>query len=376
MKQYLFGSLLLVPGLALAQTPAAAPQTFTLKGTIGRLNAPAKVYLLREGHQPDSAALKNGVFELKGTVDAPKQAWLILQRQGQLKKAFSQPAERLTVFLEPGPVVLTSPDSLPKAKVTGGPLTRDYNQLKAALQPTEDKLAALNAAYERTPEAQREEFERRNKAQGEALNQERQRIHAEFIKAHPASWVSLNALQQLSFNPEYAVVAPLYEVLSPALKNSAPGKAYAERLARLKAVAIGAQAPNFSQQTPDGKTVSLADFRGKYVLVDFWASWCHPCREENPNVLRAYNEFKGRNFEVLGVSLDDAKGREKWLKAIKDDGMPWVQVSDLKGWQNEAARSYDVQGIPQNFLIDPQGKILAANLRGDELKAALARYIK
>ena len=112
------------------------------------------------------------------------------------------------------------------------------------------------------------------------------------------------------------------------------------------------------------------------VIVDFWASWCGPCRQENPALTKVYNEYKGHNFDIIGVSLDDEKGRAKWLKAVQDDHLAWTQVSDLRGLQNEAAQRYHIQAIPQNFLIDPNGKIVAANLRGDELQAMLARYIK
>jgi peroxiredoxin len=147
-------------------------------------------------------------------------------------------------------------------------------------------------------------------------------------------------------------------------------------LKSLKLTAIGAEAPNFTQQTPDGKQVSLADYRGKYVLVDFWASWCGPCRQENPAVIKAYNAYKGRKFDILSVSLDKEDGRDKWLKAIQDDQLTWTQVSDLHGWQNEVAKRYGVQSIPQNFLIDPTGKIVATNLHGDELEAKLAQFIK
>ena len=211
----------------------------------------------------------------------------------------------------------------------------------------------------------------------DALTEEREKRYGAFIKANPNSWVSMDALQKIGGGvPQYAQVAPFYEAMSPALKNSPPGREYGKMLQVIKDVAIGAQAPNFTQQTPDGKAVSLADYRGKYVLVDFWASWCKPCREENPVVAKVYNEYKGRNFDILGVSLDHEKSREKWLKAIKDDQLTWTQVSDLRGWENEVATRYHVQGVPQNFLIDPSGKIIAANLRGDELKAALTRCIK
>ena len=142
----------------------------------------------------------------------------------------------------------------------------------------------------------------------------------------------------------------------------------------MKRVAIGAQAPDFTLFSPEGQPVSLASFRGKYVLVDFWAYWCGPCRRENPAVVKVYDEYKGRNFEILGVTLDT--NQEKWLKAIKDDGLTWPQLADLKkGDKNEAVTGYGVRAIPQNFLIDPSGKIVATNLRGDELKAAVARFI-
>jgi len=120
--------------------------------------------------------------------------------------------------------------------------------------------------------------------------------------------------------------------------------------------------------------IALSSFKGKYVLLDFWASWCGPCRAENPNVLKAYNEFKDKNFDVFAVSLDDKK--ENWLKAVKDDAMPWTQVSDLKGWKNQAAGMYAITAIPQNFLINPDGKIVASNLRGEALVKKLKELIK
>jgi thiol-disulfide isomerase/thioredoxin len=134
-------------------------------------------------------------------------------------------------------------------------------------------------------------------------------------------------------------------------------------------------APDFTQADVNGVPVKLSSFRGKYVLIDFWASWCGPCRQENPNVVRVYNKYKEKNFTIIGVSLDKQSGRADWLAAIKNDGLNWTQVSDLKFWSNQAAALYYVSSIPANFLVDPNGKIVAKNLRGDDLESKLKEVL-
>jgi peroxiredoxin len=138
-------------------------------------------------------------------------------------------------------------------------------------------------------------------------------------------------------------------------------------------ITIGQEAPDFTLPDVDGKPVSLSSFRGKYVLVDFWASWCGPCRQENPNIVATYNQFKDKNFTILGVSLDQDK--KAWLKAINDDGLTWKQISDLKFWNSEAATLYQVQAIPFNVLVDPQGKVIAKELRGSDLRNKLTEVL-
>ena len=152
------------------------------------------------------------------------------------------------------------------------------------------------------------------------------------------------------------------------------GKTAVETVNQTPVIELNAMAPNFTAKNEKGKDISLSDFRGKYVLVDFWASWCGPCRRENPAVVAAYKAFKNKNFTILGVSLD--KEQAAWEKAIKDDNLDWTQVSDLKGWNSAPAALYGVRSIPSNFLIDPEGRIIAMNLRGESLEKKLSEVLK
>jgi len=156
-----------------------------------------------------------------------------------------------------------------------------------------------------------------------------------------------------------------------AFKDSDPSAASGmqAQVKQMKSFSIGGEAPDFTQQTPEGEEMSLSDLRGKVVLVDFWASWCGPCRRENPNVVRMYNKYKDKGFDILGVSLD--KAHDNWVQAIEKDGLEWRHVSDLKGWNNEVAQVYGVRSIPHTILLDQQGRILARNLRGEALERKL-----
>ncbi|MBH8557445.1 TlpA disulfide reductase family protein [Hymenobacter negativus] len=377
MKKHLLATLLALPSLAQAQTPF----TCTVKGQLGKsITAPAKIYLSRGFEIIDSAAVKNGVFELKGKGEIPVIGDLILRRNGRLGRLDGPMGDRTRIYIEPGIVTITSPDSLAHAVAKGGPNTNDYVRQGVLLEPILARMRAVGNEERKLTEAQRQapEFRAQQQARYQALNAEMVQANYAFIKANPNSYASLDALVGMRGwdTPQYATVGPLYESMSPALKATPQGRDYGRMVQALKDVGIGQPAPAISERTPDGKTVSLSDYRGKYVLVDFWASWCGPCRAESPAMAKVYNEYKSRNFAILGVSLDTERSRDKWVKAIADDQLAWTQVSELKGFDGAAAQRYGVRGIPQNFLIGPDGKIVSVNLHGAELGNTLAKLIK
>ena len=373
MKKILAGAIALLPVLGFAQDA-----TFTIKGKIGTYTTPAKVYIeYRNAGKTitDSAVLNNGEFKFTGVAAAvPGQGYLLLNKKGN---GLNATRDYKAIFIEPGTITIKGDTDINNATATGTKTNNENEQYQAALKPVNDAYTAMEEKDKGFTDEQKKAvaYMRQSWKSEKAIENQEKAINKKFIQEHPDSYVSLNALQSYAYSADYADIEPLYSNFSPAIKASESGKAFGEMLPKLKAVAIGATAPEIAEADTAGKVVNLSSFRGKYVLVDFWASWCGPCRRENPNVVRTYNQYKGKNFTILGVSLDRPTAKEAWLKAIHNDGLTWTQVSDLQFWKSKTAAAYAVRAIPQNFLIDPNGKIVGKNLRSFDLEDRLAELL-
>ena len=208
------------------------------------------------------------------------------------------------------------------------------------------------------------------------LQEEKRQFVLDFIQANPNSLAALSAVQSLNPAEDLEVFEKVAKNLSEVMPNSEYVKSFKTQMIDIKSkqqaqrrTAIGAQAPEIALLTPDGKPIKLSDFKGKITMIDFWASWCKPCRMENPNVVKVYNKYKSKGFEIFGVSLD--QDGDKWVEAIAQDGLTWKHGSELKFWQSSFVPAYNLDGIPMTYLLDENGVIIAKGLRGAELEAKL-----
>jgi peroxiredoxin len=369
MKKLLLMALAIMPFIVRAQSE------FTINGQLGSA-APGLIYLsyMVDGKTlVDSVKPEKGVFQFKGTVPGPTMSYVFT-------KAASQGVipDNKVVYIEGGAISFVSTDSIKNAVVTGSALHTQYEAYAKEFETQDRIMNSVNADYAAaSPEKKGDPvFAMFLQEKFKVAAQEKMAILQKYIALHPDSYFSLIALKEIANNNvDMAIIGVIFKTLTEAVRTTREGTELGRLIAATENTSIGVTAPDFTQTDPDGKPVKLSDFRGKYVLIDFWASWCKPCRDENPNVVKVFKTYKDKNFTILGVSLDQPGKREDWLAAIKKDKLSWAQVSDLKFWKNDVALLYGVRSIPQNFLLDPEGKIIGKNLSGQDLEKKLAEVI-
>ena len=366
-----------------AQLISCDKEGYTINGTIDN-KAIKQVYLQvsKEGKRPsniDTAKVVDGKFTFKGKVDKPELAFLALDKNPQ----------RARFFLENAAITVEMyADSLVKSKTIGGFVNKSFTKFIKGTEGINAPIKKLSADYQAAMVAKDTAKQEAIKAQYRTLQADTQKkqlaYYQKFIKENPKSYFSYILLRDISkgnaIKPDVAL--GLFNGLAGKIKNSEDGKKLAKTLqdkantvptVRQKMV-IGYTVQNFAAPNPEGKKIALYDVKGKYTLIDFWASWCGPCRRENPNVVEAYKKYHNKGFNVLGVSLD--KDKAKWEAAIAKDGLEWNHISNLKFWSEPIAQSFGIRSIPQNFLIDKDNKIIGINLRGAALQQKLAELFQ
>ncbi len=351
----------LFPMIVFAQAKSKAKETtavkavteadgFTITGEVTGFADGTKIALLngQTGAPELQTTIEKNAFTFKGKVDNPSFKIILADNKPPY----------ITLFLDNSNVKISGyKEALDRSIVSGSASHADFEKFNTMLAPYQ-QLFGENAAVDPT-----------------AAEKAKQAIQS-FIRQNSSSFISpLAVLRFMQLSPDdISVTEELFNGLKPQVRASDIGNYLTQQIAEAKVNGIGTEMEDFTQNDTDGKPFKLSSLRGKYVLVDFWASWCRPCRQENPNVVANYNKYKSKNFTVLGVSLDKAK--PAWVEAINMDGLTWTHVSDLQGWSNAVAQQFRITSIPQNFLVGPDGKIIAKNLRGAALDHKLEQLLK
>jgi len=335
--------------------------SYTINGTIDGATD-EKVTLQLRGSEPiDSVNMVDGKFTLTGTVESPEMFYLMIEgKRGSLN-----------FFLENSEITIDAhADTLRTGTVTGSETQDEFKAYNDGLAEINSERRELYTKYREAMDAEDEALVEELQEKMQAISDKQTNYQDKFIEEGTTSIIASYLLNNMSYRLSAVELEEAINKFDASLDGTKYITALKDRLEIVKKVAIGQPAVDFTQNDPDGNPVSLSDYKGKYVLVDFWAAWCGPCRGENPNVVAMYHKYNEKGFDVLGVSFDRA--REDWLKAIEDDGLVWTQVSDLQYWDNAAGKLYGVRAIPHSVLVDPDGVIIAKNLRGEGLQEKLA----
>ncbi len=380
MKKLLF-LFALVPFLGFAQQTRKKPAPVVKKvPVIKKADAPKGPHFVITGKV---AGLSNGLVRIVSTSNDRKVIASDSSRGGSFRLVGSVPEPGLYfiamgkeqdryIFLENRPIQVSGTlKDIRSLKVEGSPANDDFIAFNNVFSPIVAQLNYTAMGLQREADPGRRDSLLRSYEQVTGVL--RQQTES-FVGTHTASYVSPFLLWQVrSMVPDVLWMESNFQKLDTSLARSEYGKLLQEYITFSKIGAVGTESIDFTQTDTSGKPVTLSSFRGKYVLVDFWASWCRPCRIENPNVVKAFHRFKDKNFTVLGVSLDQKK--EPWVQAIQADSLAWTHVSDLQYWNNAAAQLYRIQSIPGNMLIDPSGRIIAKDLRGEDLQRKLCELL-
>lgn len=309
----------------------------------------------------DSAYLSNSKVSFTGVLEQPNMIYL---RVGDTRKA-------VNVFAENSQIdVIVNVDSLENAVVTGSAIHDELMEFKSYLAPLDEKSAELSEQYREASASSNSERMELIIAQYDELRLEQVDMIKKFVASKSSSYIAPFIIQRyLSYDISVEELDETLAALDTSIYNSREYIDLIDRVTILKSVAIGMPAVDFALNDTTGNPIAISAFKGKFLLIDFWASWCGPCRRENPNVVKLYNDFSDKGFEIIGVSFDEDRG--KWIKAIHDDELAWPHVSDLKGWGSAAGKLYAVKSIPATVLLDRDGNIVAKNLRGDALREKL-----
>lgn len=309
----------------------------------------------------DSAWLADSKVRFNGVLESPQMVFLKI---GETRKMVNFFGENSQISLK------VNVDDLETTEVTGSGVHNDFMQFKALMAPIDQRSESLNEAYQ-------EALMNGDREKINEIVEESERLHSDqmdiiygFVEEKSNSFIAPFVIRRyLVYELEYDGLDSLLNKLSPSIHTSPDFVFLSERAEILEKVAVGQPALDFALDDPNGNPVAISSFRGKYLLIDFWASWCRPCRVENPNVVKLYNDFNHKGFEIIGVSFD--RDRDQWLSAIKDDQLTWTHVSDLKYWDSMAGKLYAINSIPATILLDREGTIVAKNLRGDALRKKL-----